>query len=116
MSPGRQTRSNSSGNISLDALKLILNDHKVEMMKCITPKLDEINSNIQMILTRISHIENTITSLKEMQDDQQSQIDSFKKAMSRAMLSPSEIMNEVEQRQNRSNNCIWPARKKVGIH
>ena len=104
-SQSRKTGSNSVIGASLDVLKQMLDANKEEIMSHFSTKIDEIKENVNALIFRIGEIENVISSLKTTQNEQQHEINSLKSRIN-SLMSPETLLNEIEQRQQRSNNLI----------
>lgn len=101
----RNTRSNSNNDLSLDAIRILLNESKKEIIEFLSVKINEINDNVCKLSTRIDQIEDAITILHSIQDKQQKEILELRE-MAEVKMSFNDIMNEAEERQNRANNIV----------
>ena len=105
--PTRITRSNSLNDTTQNLnLKSLLNDLKTDIIS----KLDDVNNNITKLTTRIECLENSLSSIKAVQDIQQTELDSIKHTL---LLTTDninglqqQVLDEFEERQRRANSLI----------
>ena len=103
----RITRSNSLNDSTLNEnLKSLLNDLKIEIFN----KLDDVNSNILSLASRIESLEVSLSSIKATQNNQQHEIQTIKQAISSTTNNinslQERVLDEVEQRQRRVNSIV----------
>ena len=101
----RNTRSNSLSDLTLDTLKTLLGEQKQEIILSLSSKVDELNSKVTDLISRIKHLENIVTSVSEKQEEQQEEIDNLKELVS-STANPESLLDEIQQRLSRANNVV----------
>lgn len=98
---GRNTRSNSSTESTLDTIKSMLNEQKVEIVS----KIEELSIKVTNLVSRIDQIESSIQKVAKTQNEHRKEIDDIKEFLSSTSTMDG-ILEEVEQRQFRASNLI----------
>lgn len=104
MSQGRATRSGSSSDITLDAIRILINESNKEVKEFLSSKIESVCVKVSLLTSKITDLEETITCLRKANESQQREIDLLKESMKN--FDPEMLLKECEQRQYRSSNIL----------